>query len=401
MRTVSCVSAALLALTAAMPSSAQGLTEKQFLDDALTDHPRIAAAEADLAVESGTRRQAGVVSNPELDWEREDLGSVVRQDTWKLSWRLPLDGRKHRIAGADAAVAASEAMVDATRLDVRLELRELFAAWYLAGEREQVLNDHLDTTRQLTAWLRARADQGEAAGVEARRLELEVEVLSRQLAEANAETRARKAATATWSDLVVGGSQPERPALAPPPASVDLSDRPDLAALELEVAEAEARQRVTKRVLAPPEVTLGWLDLRDDTRSFDGPVFGLTWPMPLFDRNQGNRDASTAEVDRARAELEAARRGAQQLADAALASYAALYGAVAPGTTSRKVEGDVVGSLLAAFAAGEASLTDVLDGVRTTIDVQLARLDTLAAALAAERQLEAALGRPILPGGTS
>ena len=76
---------------------------------------------------------------------------------------------------------------------------EHFAAWYLAGEREQVLKDHLDTIRRLAEWLRARADQGEAAGVEARRLELEVEVLSRRLAEANAEARARKAAAATWS----------------------------------------------------------------------------------------------------------------------------------------------------------------------------------------------------------
>ena len=400
MRMTSCVSAVLLALSAATPSSAQRLTEKQFLDDALTDHHRIAAAEAELAGTSGTRRQAAVLGNPELDWEREDLGSVLRQDTWKLSWRLPFDGRKHRVAGADAAVAASEAMVEVTLLDVRLELRELFAAWYLAGEREQVLKDHLDTTRRLAEWLRARADQGEAAGVEARRLELEVEVLSRQLAEANAETRARKAAAATWSELVTDGSRPERPALAPPPASVDVTDRPDLVALELGVVEAEARQRVNKRVLAPPEITLGWLDLRDDTRSFDGPVFGVTWPVPVFDRNQGSRDAATAEVDRARAELEAARRAALQHAHAALASYADLYGAVAPGT-SFAVEDGVVVAQLAAFEAGEATLTDVLDGLRTTVNVRLARLDTLAAALTAERKLEAAVGRPILPGGSS
>ena len=401
MRTISCVSIALLALAAATPSSAQRLTEHQFLDDALNDHPRIAAAEADVAVASGSRRQAGVVSNPELDWEREDLGSLLRQDTWKLSWRLPFDGRKHRVAVADAAVAASEAIVDATLLEVRLELRDLFAHWYVADRRVEVLVDQLETTRHLSSWLRARADQGEAAGVEARRLELEVEVLSRRLAEANADARARKAAAAVWSGLVTDGSQPARPVLAPPPASLDLSRRPDLIAMELRVAEAEARQRVNKRVLAPPELTVGWLDLRDDTQSFDGPVFGVTWPVPIFDRNQGNREAANAGVDRSRMELEAARRDARQRADAALGSYATLYGEVAPATTARTVEDEVVDALLAAFEAGEASLTDVLDGLRTTVDVRLARLETLAAALTAGRQLEAALGRPILPGGSS
>jgi cobalt-zinc-cadmium efflux system outer membrane protein len=401
MRSISCVSAALLAFAAAMPSSAQRLTEQQFLDNALADHPRIAAAEATLAGASGTRRQAGVISNPELDWEREDLGSVLRQDTWKLSWQLPFDGRKHRVAGADAAIAASEAMVESTRLDVRIELRELFAAWYVAGEREQVLRDQLDTTSQLSDWLRKRADQGEAAGVEARRLELEVEVLSRQLVEATAEVRARRAAAATWSALVTDASEPTRPKLAPPPFSADLSDRSDLFALDQGVAEAKARQRASNRVFAPPVVTIGWLDLRDDTRSFDGPVFGVTWPVPLFDRNQGNSEAAAAELDRARAELEAAKRSARQDVDSALGSYLELYAAATQATPTRSVESEVVDSLMAAFTAGEASLTDVLDSLRTTIDVRLARLDTLAAALTAERLLEAAIGHPILSGGSS
>lgn len=400
MRTISRVSIALLALAAATPSSAQRLTEKRFLDDALTDHPRIAAAEADLAAASGTRRQAGIVSNPELDWEREDLGSLLRQDTFKLSWQLPFDGRKYRVAGADAAEAASEAMIDATLLDTRLELRELFASWYVAFEQVAVLESHLDSTGRLASWLRARADQGEAAGVEARRLELEVEVLSRRLAAAVAEAEALKAAAAAWSDLITSDSRPERPLLVPPPASADAVSRPDLAALKLRVTEAEARQRHDGRVLAPPEVTIGWQDLRDDARSFDGPVFGLSWPLPIFDRNQGNRDAGAAAVDRARAELETERRRALQEAEAALASYAVLYEAVAPGV-SRPVDDEVVDAQFAAFEAGEANLTDVLDGLRTTVDVQLARLETLAAALAAERRLEAALGRPILPGGNS
>jgi outer membrane protein, heavy metal efflux system len=402
MRTISCVSAALLAFSAAMPSSAQPLTEDRFLDDALTDHPQIAAAEAGLAEALGARRQTGVVGNPELDWEREDLGSALRQDTWKLSWRLPFDGRKHRIAGADAAAAASAVMVDAARLDVRLELRELFADWYLAGEREDVLEGQLETARRLAAWLRERADQGEAAGVEARRLELEVEVLTRRLAEASADAAARRAAAASWSDLVTDASRAVPPVLAPPPGSLDLSGRADLLALELAVSEAEARRRLEGRVLAPPEVTVGWLDLRDGSKSFDGPVVGVTWPLPVFDRNQGSRDAASAELDRARADLEAARRAARQHAEAALGAYRELHRAVVSGTAEAgALEDGVVDSLLAAFAAGEASLTDVLDGLRTAVDVRLARLDTLAAALAAERRLEAALGRPILPGGRS
>jgi cobalt-zinc-cadmium efflux system outer membrane protein len=248
--------------------------------------------------------------------------------------------------------------------------------------------------------VRARAEQGEAAGVEARRLALEVEVISRHLAAASADARAQQTAAAAWSALVTDGAQPERPLLPPPPYSVDVDKRPDLEALAQRVAEAEARQRLKKRVLEPPEVSVGRLEIRDATQSFDGPLLALAWPLPIFDRNQGNRQAAAAQVERARSELEAARRRAVQHAQAALASYSNLYRAGAP-TAAGADDDDVVGSVLAAFSAGEASLTDVLDSLRTTVDVQMARLETLAGALAAERELEAAIGRQILPGESS
>lgn len=400
MRGISCVSAVVLAIAAAPSTSAQGLTEDRFLEEALANHPRVAAAQAGLAAAAGQRRQAGVLANPELSWEREDPDAAARQDTWSLSWRLPFDGRRHRLAEADAAVATSQAEIDATRLDTRLELRELFAAWYVASEREDVLRDHLDTTRRLAEWLRARAEQGEAAGVEALRLELEVEIIARQLAAVSAEAEARRASAAAWTDLVSDGTRPERPALAPPPTSVDLADRPDLVALEQRVVEAEARQRLSTRLLAPPEIKVGWLELRDASQSFDGPVVGVSWPVPVFDRNQGTRDVAAAEVDRSRALAEAARRRAQEHANGALAAYAKLYSPSSP-SRSPSSSDQVVDSVLAAFDAGEADLTDVIDSLRTTVDVQLARLDSLATALAAGRELEAALGRPILPGGSS
>ncbi len=354
MRTISCVSVAWLLAAACTPSHAQQLTEERFLEDALAGHPGVAAAEATAAAATGRRRQAGTLDNPELAWEREDPAHAARQDTWRLSWRLPLDGRAHRVAAADAAAAAAEAAVAATSMEVRLELRELFATWFVAGERARIVEHHLDTTRRLAGWLRARADAGEAAGVEAHRLELELEVLSRRLAEAEAEAGARRAEAATWSDLVATSAGPARPRLVPPPDAADPSRRPELAALAHRLAEAEARRRLAGRVIAPPEVSVGWLELRDVGRTFDGPVLGVAWPVPLLDRNQGDREASSAEADRARAGLVAARRRAAARAEAALASYRELYRAVVP-DAPRAPGDDVVDAVLAAFEAGEAS----------------------------------------------
>ena len=390
----------LLVVAGCMPVSAQVLTENEFLDSALANHPAVAVAEAAETAAAGARRQAGIVSNPVISWEREEAAVAIRQDTLLLDWQLPFDGRKHRKTAGDAALAASSSDLDATKLSVRLEIRSLYAAWFISAEREAILEANLDRTSRLARWLRARAEEGEAAGVEAQRLDLEVEVLERELVAARAAARAERAAAAVWSDLVTGQVQPQRPLLAIPPAAVDIGNRPDLQAAAHRVAEAEAVHRLQKRVLDPPGVSLGWTRLGEGGLNTDGPVFGFAWPVPVFDRNQGNREAAAAEVSFVRSRLELETRMAKQRAHAALASYTDLYSVARP--MGPRADGfDVAAAAFAAFEAGEASLTDVLDSLRASVSVQMARLDSLDRALAAERELEAAIGRPILPGGSS
>ncbi len=392
--------ALLLAIVGSTPSEAQILMEKKFLEDSLKSHPGVAVAEADVAAAAGVSRQTGVVDNPEITWEREDPDGAPRQDTWRLSWRLPFDGRRHRMAAGEAAVAASVSEVEAARLTARLEMRSLYASWYMAAEREKVLLANLDRTRRLATWLRARAEEGEAAGVEARRLDLEVEVLQRNAGAARAEAQARREAAAVWSNLVTGQVTPARPTLPAPPDTADVGDRADLKALAHRVALAESVTQVRRRVVEPPEISVGWLEIRDGLQSFDGPVFGVTWPVPLFDRNQGTREAADAGLERANSELELSRRRAEQHLQAALASYSELFEIVMNGD-HQTAHDDVLDAVFAAFEAGEASLTDMLDALRATVGVEMARLETLARALRAHLELEAALGRPVFSGENS
>ena len=392
--------AVLLAGAGSMPLDAQFLTENQFVDDALLNHPGITAAEAKKATAAGARRQAAIVSNPVISLEREEPDPALRQDTWLLNWQLPFDGRKHRKVAGDAALAAADADLDSTQLDIRLEMRSLYAGWFIAAEREAVLQAHLERTRRLAKWLRARAEEGEAAGVEAQRLDLEVEVFERGLVAARAEARAERAAAANWSKLVDGEVRPKRPILPVPPATVDVGNQPELLAIAHQVEEAEAVHRFRKRVFEPPSISVGWTELGEGGLNFDGPVFGFAWPVPVFDRNQGNGDAAAAEVAHMESLLELETRQAEQRARAALASYTDLYSAAAP--FSPKTETlDVAAAVFAAFEAGEARLTDVLDALRASVGVQMARLESLDLALLAERELEAAIGRPIIPGGSS
>jgi len=392
--------AVLLVVAGRMPLHAQVLTEQQFLDDTLAGHPAIAAATAEVAAASGVRRQAGIVANPEIAWGRENPDIVPRQDIFVLNWRLPFDGRRHRMDAADAAIDASSSELEATRLRIRLEMRSLFASWYIAIQREAVLQANLDRTRRLSDRMLARAQGGESSGLEARRLALEVEVLGLEAAAARAEARARRSAAAAWSALVTGDVEPTRPPLPTPPSSPDIGARPDIRALSYRAVAAESRYQLQRRVIEPPAISVGWTEIADGVRSFDGPVFGVAWPLPLFDRNQGRREAASAEVSRAHFELEVGQKRALEQSQAALASYTELHAMVVRGAAV-EADSDVVDTMLAVFEAGEASLTDVLDALRATVDVRMARIETLANALAAERELESALGRPFLSGGNS
>jgi len=374
--------ALLLVVTGSMPIHAQVLTEQQFLDDTLPGHPAIAAAEAEVTAASGVRRQAGIVDNPEIAWGRENPDIVPRQDIFVLNWRLPFDGRRHRMDAADAAIDVSSSELEATRLRIRLEMRSLFASWYISDR------------------MLARAQDGESSGLEARRIALEVEMLGLEAAAARAGARARRSAAASWSAQVAGDVEPVLPLLPTPPSTIDIGDRPDIRALSYGVVAAESRHQLQKRVLEPPVIILGWTEIADGVRSFDGPVFGLSWPVPLFDRKQGRREAASAEVSRAQFELEVAQKKALEQSRAALASYTELHAMVVRGSDGG-ADSDVIETMLAVFEAGEASVTDVLDTLRATVDVRVARIDVLARALAAERELESALGRPILSGGNS
>jgi cobalt-zinc-cadmium efflux system outer membrane protein len=400
MKSASWTFSSLLVVASCVPIHAQVLTEDEFLDSALANHPAIAAAEAKKAAAAGARRQAGIVSNPVVSWEREEPDPALRQDTLVLDWRLPFDGRKHRMAAGDAALAAASADLDSRELGIRLEMRSIYAGWYIEAERERVLRTHLKSTRRLARWLRARAEEGEAAGVEAQRLDLEVEVFERGLVAARAAARAERAAAANWSDLVTGEVGPKRPILPAPPASIDVGNRSDLLAIAHRVEEAEAVHRFRKRVFEPPAISVGWTELGEGGLSFNGPVFGVAWPLPVFDRNQGNGEAAAAEASYMQSLLELETRQAEQRARAALASYTDLYSVAAPSGTITETL-DVAVAVFAAFEAGEASLTDVLDALRASVGVQMARLDSFDQALLAERELEAAIGRPIVPGGSS
>jgi hypothetical protein len=83
----------LAALAVAPRAGAQSVTEEEFLSAFTAESAAVRALSEGVARAEGARRQAGVLSNPRVDFWREQPDANPRVTNWTLGWTPPLDGR--------------------------------------------------------------------------------------------------------------------------------------------------------------------------------------------------------------------------------------------------------------------------------------------------------------------
>ncbi len=388
------LSATLAVAPAASPAV---ITEASFVDSALRDERVVAVLDEPLAVARAGRARAGTLSNPEVSFDREALEGAPRQDTWSVSWTPPLDGR-HWLqdrAGREGLRAAENRHAQA-RVALRANLREAYAAWALAqdgavlGERLAGLVDRLARRAE------AQAAQGEASLLAARRLRLAQVETRAEAARLTAELARARGRVRAWVPDLGTGVTAARPPL--PPTAVDTSlwaASPGIAALGHDVRQAEALTGLARRFWALPELSIGRQTVSGDLADADGPVYGVRWGLPLFDRRQGDRQESQARLAAARARLRLDRARALEEFAAARVAYTTLRGSAALASEAEPLVERVLASATAMYEAGESDVTDLLETLRGVLGGQLAALGAYDAALRAHRELEVAAGRPL------
>lgn len=394
---------ALLPGGAAPDESGQGgpvVTEQAFLEAIGPDDPVWAALEGGVAEAQAEVRRAEVLPNPVVAFDREAPVGLPAQNTWLLAWRPPLDGRRGPTRdAAEAGLRAARAGLAGDRLGRRSELRAAYAEWAVAVARVDLAASQAERLGGAADVLRQRAGKGEESGLAARRMGLTSEAARVRLARAEAEQeRAHAAVQALWPELP-SGARPELPSLAAPPPDTDVSRRPDLVALEERADQAELEAKAAGRFWGFPELAVGWQTLRDEGMSADGPVFAVSWSIPLFDRDQGRRAEAEGRQRILGARHALARRRAEAEVRGARAAAIRLATAAREAAEAARTTGVVLQGARAAFEAGESTVTDLNDTVRAAFDAELEALELHAEALAAERALELALGRPFGAGG--
>jgi outer membrane protein TolC len=157
--------------------------------------------------------------------------------------------------------------------------------------------------------------------------------------------------------------------------------------------------------LEAPELRFGWKKIDngvdEGASDFEGPVFGVGWKIPLFNRLRADRLAAESAITAAVAsEVWIARRARSDLASARVA-YEELRKAAASAREDFEGLDKIARAATASFEAGETTLTDLLDTLDALLNARLSGLDLYSAALNAHRQLELASGRALTSGDLS
>ena len=326
--------------TGPLPST---LTLVQALDEAAARSPAIVAAEAEVAAAEARIRQAGYRENPELSLEVENFagtgelkGLDATETTLAVNQRLDLGGRRSaRVGSARAELEVQKLRLAIARADLSQSVREQFARAAAARDKLAQATDNVTRARELARVAGILVDEGRDPPLKALRARS-------ALAQAEAEREAAEAAElAARSSLAAlfGVSEPVEgvtgTTLDVPPQQVnpETSLEVRLADAERLAAQAAVREQLAQRRL-DPAVGVGVRHIRETGDV--GLVAGVSMPLQIFDRNQGNIEAArqvaaaadarrastlastTARAHNAIANVEAAQRRVEALEKAAV-----------------------------------------------------------------------------------
>ena len=290
------------------------IDEATFLSNIEAASPRTGSVGDSNVPVPGAGGAVELLPNPVAGYERETDAAGLALTTWSLGWTLPWSGQKSaRIRAARSEVAAIGQEHRADVLAQRGELRAVYAGWALGAERARVARELRDRFADLATRTSARARAGEESGLAERRLRLARVEVEAAVARIDAAALAAQAAARVWSPGTHEDDVPELPLLPTLPPSLATDPRPDVAALEFRVAQAEFEADAAGTIFAAPEIEIGWRRLSDGGESrADGTRARVQWPLPLFQRNAPDRAVAQQELRTSRSRLFRARRMLQE-----------------------------------------------------------------------------------------
>jgi outer membrane protein, heavy metal efflux system len=389
---------------------AQEAIRRLSLDEALAlalrQNPTVRAKSAELRSVRASEITAGLRPNPTANYLAEQFGggsAALVQHTFSIGQPIELGNK--RLRRVDAARAATRVtafqLEDVRRLTV-LQVKTAFAGALVAREQLALAEENLRALDETARLQRLRVDRGDLSELELLRVQVQRFTFERDAADARQALdvaritlRSTAAPAAIAEDFEVAGDLQFSDVSLDPDRlrRLTVANRPDLRAAIADRERAEADHRLAR--------ANAWWDVTPQIEyqriGPDNTIgFGFSFPLRIFDRNQGEIERTRSEIAR----LEATRQATEQQA------LAGLDVDLRTAVTQRErvlVLRDVYlpkaqrtrEVVEYAYRRGGQSLLDFLDAQRTYRETALAHLQAVGAYLVAIYQLEADVGAPL------
>lgn len=369
----------------AAPLPAPTITLQNALARAQRKSPGILAAHArDQAAAAGVE-QAGVLPNPEISIEADNImgsgpydGFSGSEFTYGLSQTMEMPGKRGgRVAVAGAQRTQSHFAQDATHLDLIRDITLAYAAIAAAEDDVVILEDDSRRAGDVYESVRAKVDAGKEPPIQQTKAKVAQASANIALDRARRDLLTKRGALSALMGEDSSAFAIDKNSL-PPIATPDLLDtyrqhmreNADIKSMQSMVSEAHAALSLERANAVPdPTFNISVRDFRDDNEQ--ALVAGVSFPIPVFNTNRAN-------IRRAGHALNAAmmdERGAQLSLDSLVRQVYGDFTSAYNETIA--LENDVIPGAEDAFRiaregydAGKFEYLDVLDAQRTLFDAR-------------------------------
>ncbi len=408
------VSVGLGATIASAQSEGQVYGLDMIVDLALARNPLVSSAEGTIEQQKGQQTAAGAYPNPTVggagghgmlrDTSRGGIGPNLDPDSlmeYNVTFGQPVEWPSLRTARqrvADLGLATASVGMQETRLNLASQVKVAFYDLLLAQQGADLAKQNLDTVEGVARIVKARVKSGEAPQFESIKAEVEVLKARQQLARADNLVRINRVAVDTLTGGALGPAYLVHGEfrMLPRDLQIDglmarmIEQHPTIQRLLKSVEQSDWKIEFERQARVPTVTVNGGFWREMGREAFQG---GLSVPMPLWYRRQGEIASSLGAKRREEAEL---LRTRNELGRAVYQHYQDVR------TTAELIDVFDKGLLKQAqealrlaqfsFQQGASSLLEVLDAQRvqrqTLLDYSLARHD-LSVSLA---RLEQAVG---------
>ncbi|MFZ6719722.1 TolC family protein [Undibacterium sp. Ji49W] len=376
------------------------LTLRSALAYAMSANPEIAAARREIQASEGILRQAGVMPNPELSVLMEDARQDTRSTTVQINQPLELGGKRAaRISVAERNRSAALNELAIKSAEIRSAVTTQFHAVLIAQERQRLALSSLELAQRASNAASRLVSLGKIPPLEAARADIAKSGVRVELAQANSELlTSRQRLSAALGNSQINDQQlegefntlPALPSMQKLASNLAHSPLMQRARLELDKRLAMSELEKSRQI---PDLSLSLGTKRDQQSGRNQAIIGISIPLALFDRNQGNLQEALSRSDKARDELSATEirlhnelLQAHQRLSLARDEAELLKKEVLPGAQNAF---DIA---IKGFEYGKFNFMDVLDAQRSLLQAKAQYLRSLSEAQRAAADIETYIG---------